>query len=334
MLKMTLLLTILSFLSPAEQKPGEPRNAALRYWAAWSMITPETVAKVDAVEWKGLEKETDPARLPAGFREAAAAIDASVVKALVEASAVRHCDFEIEWEKGFAAVLPHLGKARQAARLLRVDARAKLAHGDVHGAAEDVAATYRLSAHLAGDQIIISALVSMAIARLADGEAELLAASGRLTAADRDAILAAMAVAEPADPFGVRRGVVMEQRVASDWIKNNFRGPDAGKRLTPYVAMGEGNAAGVRKISGMSGDELGREVDRYNQVFEDILGAWDAPDAAARLAQVEKKLESGGYGVLGSILAPALGKAHANDVKNKAERARITEALRAAKTGG
>ncbi len=328
--------TLLWVPALAQDNPVQPRNAALRYWSAWSTIPQETNDKVKAVEWQGIETTTDPARLPASFHEAAKAVDGAIVNSLIYASSLDRCDFEIEYEQGFNAVLPHLGKARQAARILRLDARAKLAAGDTPAAAADLAAMYRLAAHLTHDEVLISSLVSAAIAALADHEAEVLANSGRLSAQGRDAILAAMDRADPADPFGTRRGVASERRISTDWIAANFKGPDAGQRLVAaYLTADDAAHAGVRgRIAAMNGEALAREAAVYAPAIDESVAAWSAPDAAARLAQIEERMASGKYGALGVVLAPAFGKAYAADAKARASRDRVREILRNAKVAG
>ncbi len=323
------------FLSPAHARQGVPRNAALKYWAAWSKLDQATREKVVAsVDWETVGKETDPARLPQSFRDAAAAVQPALIDALIEPTNLAECDFEIDYEKGFDALLPHLSKARDGARVLRLHARASLVAGDARAAARDTAAMYRLAAHMTSDQVLISGLVAAAIASMADTEAELLASSGKLGAADRDAIVAAMKTADEADPFGVERGVAMENRICSDWIRANFVGPDAGKRLAPYVATTGKDGGEVVQLTAMDGEALAVEVHRYTRLLDEVVGAWNAPDAVERLRRIEEKAQAGEYGLLGRLMVPAFSKAHASDVKARAARAGILEALANARVGG
>ncbi|HYG74047.1 MAG TPA: hypothetical protein VEK08_03495 [Planctomycetota bacterium] len=64
--------------------------------------------------------------------------------------------------------LPELAQMRAGARLLAVSARARAADGDVKGAVEDVAAIWSMSRHMMGEPLLISGLVSVAMANIGD----------------------------------------------------------------------------------------------------------------------------------------------------------------------
>jgi hypothetical protein len=95
-----------------------------------------------------------------------------------------------------------------------------------------------------------------------------------------------------------------------------------------FVTFGEGNKEAAQRVGAMDGAALAREVDRYGGVFDDFEAVWNAPDAPEQLKAIERRLEAGEYGPLGTLLTPALTKAHASDAKAKEDRARVMEMLR------
>lgn len=72
------------------------------------------------------------------------------------------CNFELDYALGFTAPLPHLGKMRNATRLLATSARAKAYAGDHAGAARALAAAMALARHAESDRFLIAELVATA----------------------------------------------------------------------------------------------------------------------------------------------------------------------------
>ncbi len=320
---------------PAQPTAPEDRNAALKYWSAWSALTPEAIEKAAGFDWAEYDAREDAAWRAGALERAARTIPPGFVESIMSASRLDKCDFEVEIEKGFDTLMPHLAKARQAARIIRVDIRHHLAQDDASGAADRIATLYRMAGHTANDSILISGLVASAIGAMANGEAEHMITEGKLTAAARDTILGAIAGMDAGDPFGVKRGILGEQEIGPRWIKMTFTGDDAGQKFANYFATGAGQAPTIPEwVRLMQGQGLAKVVDQLSGFYDEVLAAWDAPDAAARIAAIDASLEQGKYGPLAKLLAPAVSRAHENYLKSKAELARIVELLNNAKVKG
>ena len=74
-----------------------------------------------------------------------------------------HCRFNIRYEDGFAAVLPHLSTMKNAATLFAVSSAQRLSKGDTTGAWQDTLNGIRLGEQLRTEPFLISQLVRIAI---------------------------------------------------------------------------------------------------------------------------------------------------------------------------
>ena len=74
-----------------------------------------------------------------------------------------HCRFNIRYEDGFEAVLPHLGTMRNAASLFSLSSAQRLSKGDTAGALQDTLNGIRLGEQLRTEPFLISQLVRIAI---------------------------------------------------------------------------------------------------------------------------------------------------------------------------
>ena len=77
-----------------------------------------------------------------------------------------HCRFNIRYEDGFEAVLPHLGTMRNAASLFSLSSAQRLSKGDTTGAWQDTLNGIRLGEQLRTEPFLISQLVRIAILQI------------------------------------------------------------------------------------------------------------------------------------------------------------------------
>ena len=77
-----------------------------------------------------------------------------------------HCRFNIRYEDGFEAVLPHLGTMRNAASLFSLSSAQRLSKGDTAGALQDTLNGIRLGEQLRTEPFLISQLVRIAILQI------------------------------------------------------------------------------------------------------------------------------------------------------------------------
>ena len=75
--------------------------------------------------------------------------------------------YPLDFSAGFAMLLPHLSKLRDCARLLHADALFRAGSGDYATAIEDIMAGLKLGAAVAGEPILISQLVRIAMVTIA-----------------------------------------------------------------------------------------------------------------------------------------------------------------------
>lgn len=296
--------------------PSPDRNAALLYYRAW-FVHQNALEEYRTNDWSDAQNP-DPALT--AFLEH----NQEFIADLVNAASYSNCDWEIEYEDGIGALLPHLGAMRNCARLLNADAYRLANLEEAAGAAERVAALYRMAAHQTNDRILISSLVSAAITSLANSTTETLIASGILTPAARDTILDAMDRFNPDDPFGVKQGIAGERDIFLAWIQKTYTGPGAGWRLVsetlPLLAgPADNDQDPYLDLRMLTGDRLSEEAQKASKAYDDMIAIWDVPDAADRLEGVGLLVESGHYGRLARLLVPAASKANQSDHRIRAE---------------
>ncbi len=319
------------------QVKKEDRNAALRYATIAYSTHADLFKKTGEADLTAAGFDLDKA--PEDFHTAVASIEQDgneTIKQLIEATKLRKCDFEPAWEEGVALLLPHLGKMRSYARLLRVDARRCAMIGDADGAAERLAAMVRLANHAKEDHILISSLVGAAIGVLAITETEAALDAGKLTASAKATVLAAFDSLDQDDPFAMKPAIRGEQRWTLDWVKSNFRGDDAGQKLiaTGLLHTTSDNSPPnpvIRVISKMNEAELHAAVDRARPHCDTAIAVWNNPDVVEQLNTLDKKVADGDFGPLASILAPSFTKARSTAEKTHKSIEQIKQRLAPAK---
>jgi len=352
-------------LAPAAsaQTPAPGGNAAVDYWRGAYMLQQQS--NLDAIrnlDWSKVGSDMDPERLPEEFKTAAAAIQKEPIEALMRGARTPRCDFQIEMEKGPFALMPHLGAMRTAVRVLRVDARRLAVAGDSQGSAQRLVTALGMADHLRRDPILISNLVAASIVQMvipeveAQLDAEVLDDEARRTLAD------AFRRFEGEDPFGLKASMLRGERdLFLSWIRREFHGPSAGRDLVEagIVAMTVGGAApapadagnkpgtqttsqppapppqpapnraeeAIQTIALMNEAQLRASVDLLWPYYDQVVAAWEDPNASARLRNLEQKAASGDFGPLAQVFAPAVGNARGADMRVRADVARILERL-------
>ena len=123
-----------------------------------------------AADWR-LGQRLDKAKLSAAFSNenilAALQPAVGVLKEVAEAAERPQCRFPIQYEKGFACLLPHLSSWRNVARTLKFRALAELDAGQTEAALKDVRLMLRLANAEENEPMLISLLVRIACTSLA-----------------------------------------------------------------------------------------------------------------------------------------------------------------------
>ncbi len=283
-------------------KPIEDRNAAIAYHRAWLM---DRAGVLDAIP---NEESLEAARR-----------SPSLIGMLIEASKIPGCDFEIPFENGTETYLPHLTPIRRSSQLLIADARSLFEFGDSAGIAERLAAVIRLSDHTTNDQALISCMIAGRLIAEVEPTVIELVETGEMTDEDRALLVGALSRFDRDDPFRIRRAIANEVNV---YIANSI--PDLmsadQEESGGFISMVINKRA--RSITPERSAEL---LDEVRPWIDDVIAAWDADDAIARLNQIAADAEAGAYGVLGQ-------KALSNLVRPRNEESRWIDALESMRT--
>jgi type II secretory pathway pseudopilin PulG len=106
-------------------------------------------------------------------REVLSRVEIIEVLAKLEQASLRpRAVWGLHWEKGFAMLLPHLSRYRQAAQLLAMRARLSAADGDTDDALRWVGASLRMSRQVTDEPVLMSQLVAIAVQAITQRAAE------------------------------------------------------------------------------------------------------------------------------------------------------------------
>lgn len=284
------------------------RNAAAWYQRAFAELerfTPEEMELIEAYRSGGAVAPSPEVR--ALINRAAPIIDN-----VLRASSRGYSDFGLDYSQGFDMILPHLGKMRSIARLMQADSMMRLGDGDGAGAAERIAAMYRLADHTGDDHILISSLVSRAIFEVADTSAQMGFDHGAFDPASAMVLLRSARAFDQDDPFQSIEALAMEQTLCMNMVREHFMGGDAQKK-SEILAMLAREGDLDEQFGNLTPEQLELHIDRYTALMDRYTEIWkgDDPEAArAQLAQIERELEAGEHGLIAQLLMPALGRAY------------------------
>lgn len=284
------------------------QNAALKYWEAFAYIRPKAADAIMDVDWSTIGTETDPAKLPAGFREALAEGAVQDLGVLRYASNLKKCDFEIRYDEGFMALVPHVTKMRLAVRLLVVQERDQLHKGNSAEAVDHLGIMLRMASHLRSDRTLLSSLVGTAIATTAVKEVDTLIASGALTSASRDEMIKHLRAVDTADPFNIRGSLELEFTMPRNWIARHYGGPGQTRELVKFLAADgsiKPDNAHLKAIDTASPAELTKDLERYEGLGRQVLAAFDK---GADLTPLSNSASAGDHGHWAALFAPSLQK--------------------------
>lgn len=318
-------------LVPSWATKAKDRNAALGYLSADNNL-PRTLGEAIAeIDWDKVP--TAPGgEIPEAFAKASKILADGclpAVNTLLTASGRERCDFELEYEGGVGMLMPHLGRMRQLARTLRFIARQELLADRPDKAAEHVAAMYRMAAHVSNDRILISSLVSNAIAALATEEARVLAASGGLSAKDAEVLRAAIGRVLTSDPFRGKEAMTTERDLFLNWLRLAMnRGGQSAEAVVELLGSGD-NSGLVQELRELKGEALDREIARAQEGYDEVLAAWGTPDAAAKFQVINARVLKGEFGVVARVAMPSFEKAYLNIEKQVKQFAELDEKLAA-----
>lgn len=317
------------------------RNAALDYWRLVNTSNHDPELPLLARELfnqmhprDGSEEQPldEPGTLmPGGEMESDLAELTDFFADLQRASKVPLCDFQVRYEDGYAAVLPHLGPLRNFARLLTVDARRHSLAGSEDLAAEQLATTLRLARHLAVDRILISSLVSASVVNMALKEAHWLLDFTGDARAIRLELGEALRRFPDDDPYNAVAALRTERDMVAS-LARQFRGPNAGDAFADMILPmgGDGDYDAIEsELRSLNGDQFKAEVERAVDAFDLVFEAWESDDPQAELRTLGERFSDGEFGVVALVAVPAFGKALEQDAKARARLNALKERVRA-----
>jgi len=279
-------------------------NAALLYYRAWLDMSSDLSDT--------LADDGETLSLPVGASEILEA-NAHSIENLLRATRQHNADWDVEYEMGFDALMPHLGKMRYSIKIFAADALRCIEQGDSDGAAERIAAMYCAAGHLKNDHILISTLVGLSMTNLSNRLTEQLLDDQSLTPANAEIILVAMRKIDLSNPIGVRDAIRGECDITVNYFTKNFSGPDAGAKLIEALqSWPQDQAESTRAISKMDGEELREDLSGASRYYQDVLALWDEPDAATQIAALVTPLENEEYGIFTKFFGAAFGRARQN----------------------
>lgn len=307
-------------LQPSSFVKPEDRNAALRYWQVLGPLGRNLDEKIRGVDWDSVGNAVGADKMPESFTaifsdDHDGALARNAAAELVSISRMRVCNFEVNYEDGPNALLPHLGRMRIGARLLRVYARDAANQGMPEQAGERVAAIVRMGEHSSREPILICSLVGVAIVMTGLEEAQSLHRAGVLNGAARREITAAIEGLDDKDPAGIRRAIEGERDIFLPWIERLAADPEGLKQIGGLVSTDDEHKAEIDALLAKGRDAVLADVRRAREPYDLMLAAWGGPDAASVRTDVERRVEAGEFGVLARSLTPAFGRMIDSDRK-------------------
>lgn len=285
---------------PPDEFP-QPSNAALVYYRAWLVA--------DAEAWQAV-RDGDAGRVSEL---------GTAVNLLLDAAAIDHCDWGVDYDVGPWTLLPHLGKLRDTARVLKADAQRLADAGDMEGALERLEAMLQVARHTQRDRLVISTLVAAAISSFACDAIDEIVGANPITPAQAQKLLEAAKLS--GDPFAARAAIRGEGVVLVGWAKKNLTDSDGGRELVKISGISGPEAD---RVEAMTPEQVARALDRLAPMYEVALAAFDSAEAARRL---DERVKAGEFGPLAPILAPAILQIREAILKPIAQREEIIEKL-------
>jgi hypothetical protein len=300
------------------QPPETARqNAALLYFQAWQSVPQATLERV--------VNERADARVLVEHE--------ALVGGLLRAAETEHCDWGLQYEQGLKALLPHVGLMRKTARIIAADAE-RLMKGEPKEAGEvsrRLGALVRMSNQLRGDRVLISTLVGIAINKLAGMTIDPWLDDGTLPIDTAQACLNAYRSLPKDDPFGVEAGITGERDWFIKWVRETYKGEQAGREfaeeMASFVDVTAAGPVATQRLEAMDEEDFGAELDRLAGYYQEAVEEWGKPDAREKLEALAEKVGKGEFGAAAPFLAPALGTVHASDKAGRDEIERMVNRL-------
>ena len=220
----------LALLMTGELSPRAGANAVIFYLRAITLL--EEIDPEQRKQWPALAAKPDEP------------IDEDVVKSLTdadpiitllrEASHTARCDFSAVRGRWALAIPAYLPGFRELANLLVADADRLLQVGEADAAVDRLEICYRMSAHLATDGVITSALVSHDMFNAAAAIVQRELTQAFFEDVHRELLHQALGTMSRKDPFGYIAGITSARKRIEEWLSDRRQSSAA-----PQLDLGE-----------------------------------------------------------------------------------------------
>lgn len=204
----------LALLMTGEVSPEAGANAVILYLRAIALL--EEIDPEQRKQWPTLAAKSDE---PIDDDRVKSLTDADpIIAVLREASHTARCDFTATRPNWVPAIPAYLPGFRELANLLVADANRLLQAGEVDGAVDRLEICYRMSAHLATDGLITSALVSHVMFNAADAVLQRELTQAFFEDVHWELLHQALEQMSRKDPFGYIAGITNARKAVRDWM--------------------------------------------------------------------------------------------------------------------
>ncbi|MEE9129447.1 MAG: hypothetical protein V3T84_05470 [Phycisphaerales bacterium] len=202
--------------------PKEIANAAV-----WYLRAIELLAEVEPearLQWQSLGADPD-IQISKEAATSLAGVD-SIISTLREGSHMTRCEFSLLVPKQAVAIPAYLPGLKELANLLHAEAVYRFQVGEIEAATDRLEICLRLSAHLGGDRIITTSLISHL---LFEGAARLLRHKllrALLEDDQSETLRAALEQTSRKDPFGYIASIIAARESVRDWFIRMLKADD------------------------------------------------------------------------------------------------------------
>ncbi len=294
------------WLPTALAQSDNTNNAATWYQRAFEQLAQFTPEEMEAIN----DYRSNPGRSPSPEMRALITRAAPIVDNVLRASQQRYSDFGLDYTQGFDLLLPHLAPMRNLARLVQADSAMRLSDGDGAGAAERIAALYRIADQAGDDRILISSLVGRAVFEVAEQSANMGFDRGAFDPASASVLLKATRAFDQTDPFQTLDAIMMEQTLCVNMIRGHLLGDDPSKRSEILSDLASESGLS-EQLAALSDDEIERSLDQYSEMMGRYVEAYSQSDpevARAQLKELATRLENGEFGIVAQLLTPGFNR--------------------------
>jgi hypothetical protein len=291
--------------APSLAQLHDTRNAAGWYSKAIHRLE---AAELSETDWRALrEYQPDSGAVPTESMRAALARLQPVFRAIRRGSRQDFSDFDLDYSEGFGLLLPHLGSLRSICGLMTKDVMVQVHDGDAAGAAETIAALYRMSDHLADDRVMVSSLVGQSVFEQADRAAQAGLDRSAFGAAESSTLLEAVKALDDRDPFDVVGALRNEQQSVVGWVREQYGEAEDRAWMLDELGLDAKAAnvlAGMMLVDEARFESALQETDEVMGRVVELFTLDDAAEAQFELARLAEEIGRGEHGPLAAMLVP------------------------------